>query len=66
MPSKDDIRKQLDDAYKAHLEQHPEAVTLYAAVPEPERRPWRKRPTPSDEAYQRALDQISKGAKDNA
>lgn len=32
-------------------------IVRYAAVAPPERKPWKKRPTPLDEAYQRALNE---------
>lgn len=33
-------------------------VTLYAAQPEPDRKPWRKRPTVQEQAFDRELQKI--------
>lgn len=49
--TKDELRQRL----QAHVEDYQGEVLLYAAEPLPERKPWKKRPTPLDEAYQRAL-----------
>ncbi len=35
-------------------------VTTYAAQPEPERKPWRKRPTVSDQVFQEELQKMQK------
>lgn len=35
-------------------------VTTYAAQPDPERKPWRKRPTVSDQVFQEELQKMQK------
>lgn len=51
MPSKDELRKLLAVQVASHLQVKPEAVTLYAAEREPDRKPWRKRPSLLDKAF---------------
>lgn len=35
-------------------------VTTYAAQPDPERKPWRKRPTVSDQVFQEELQKMQR------
>ena len=35
-------------------------ITTYAAQPDPERKPWRKRPTVSDQVFQEELQKMQK------
>ncbi len=49
--SKDELREKLAQDMAAFRGE----VVRYAAVPPPERRPWKRRPSLTDEAYQQAL-----------
>jgi hypothetical protein len=51
LKSKEDLRKELAEQMATHLQIKPEAVKLYAAEREPDRRPWRKRPSLLDKAF---------------
>jgi hypothetical protein len=39
------------------------AITTYAAQPDPERKPWRKRATVQDQAFQQELQKIEQELK---
>ncbi|MBX4139615.1 hypothetical protein K1567_27400 [Pseudomonas sp. S5F11] len=49
--TKEELRKQLQEHFEQHLQVNPDAVTLYAAVPEPETKPWKKKPSLLDQAF---------------
>ena len=51
MTSKEELRRQLESQVSQHLEQKPDAVTLYAAERKPDRQPWKKRPSLLDQAF---------------
>ena len=54
--TKEELRKQLQEQFEQHLQVNPDAVTLYAAVPEPETKPWKKKPSLLDQAFARLAD----------
>lgn len=60
MKDKDELRKQLEDQVKQHLEQRPDAITLYAAERKPDRQPWKKRPSLLDQAFSAELEKVEK------
>lgn len=49
--TKEELRKQLQEQLEQHLQVNPDAVTVYAAEPEPETRPWKKKPSLLDQAF---------------
>lgn len=53
---KDELRELLEKRTKVFEDVYGGAVTTYAAEPQPERKPWRKRPSLLDEAFQAAID----------
>ncbi|OKS58487.1 hypothetical protein [Pseudomonas syringae] len=53
--TKEELRQQLQDQFDRHLQANPDAVKLYAAEPEPEKRPWKKRPSLLDQAFAQSL-----------
>lgn len=59
--TKEELRKQLQEQFERHLQANPEAVTLYAAEPEPEKRPWKKKPSLLDQAFAQSLADIENG-----
>lgn len=58
--TKEELRKQLQEQFERHLQANPEAVTLYAAEPEPEKRPWKKKPSLLDQAFTQSLSNVEK------
>lgn len=63
MTSKEELRRQLESQVCQHLEQKPDAVTLYAAERKPDRQPWKKRPSLLDQAFS---DELAKAEKEKA
>jgi hypothetical protein len=53
----------LDTQVQRKLEVDPEAITLYAAKPEPERKPYTSKPTVQDKAYIKELEQMRADAE---
>lgn len=58
--TKDELRQQLQEQFEQHLQANPEAVTLYAPEPEPETKPWKKKPSQLDQAFSQDLADIEK------
>ncbi|WP_421560500.1 hypothetical protein [Pseudomonas sivasensis] len=58
--TKEELRQQLQQQFEQHLQTNPDAVTLYAAEPEPETRPWKKKPSLLDQAFAQDLAEIEK------
>lgn len=58
--TKEELRKQLQAQLDQHLQVHPDAVTVYAAEPEPETKPWKKKPSLLDQAFAQDLADIDK------
>lgn len=58
--TKEELRQQLQEQFEQHLQAHPDAVTLYAAEPEPETKPWKKKPSLLDVAFAQDLADIEK------
>ena len=61
--TKDELRQQLQEQFEKHLQANPDAVTLYAAEPEPETKPWKKKPSPLDQAFAQDLAEIEKALR---
>jgi len=53
--TKDELRAELERQAQRYQEVYGGEITLYAAQPEPERKPWRKRKSLLDEAFQNEL-----------
>lgn len=53
--TKDELRAELERQAQRYREVYGGEVTLYAAQLEPERKPWRKRKSLLDEAFQNEL-----------
>ena len=58
--TKEELRQQLQAQLDHHLQVHPDAVTVYAAEPEPETKPWKKKPCLLDQAFAQDLAEIEK------
>ena len=58
--TKDELRAELERQAQRYQELYGGEVTLYAAQPEPERKPWRNRKSLLDEAFQDELAKVEK------
>lgn len=58
--TKEEMRQQLQEKFEQHLQANPDAVTLYAPEPEPETKPWKKKPSLLDQAFAQDLADIEK------
>ena len=58
--TKEELRQQLQEQFEQHLQAHPDAVPLYAAEPEPDTKPWKKKPSVLDQAFAQGLADIEK------
>jgi hypothetical protein len=61
--TKDELRAELERQEQRYKEVYGGAVTTYAAQPEPERKPWRKRATVQDQAFTHELQKMEKELK---
>ena len=57
-PDKDALRAMLESQVQEKLQHDPDAVTTYAAKPEPERKPYTSKPTVQDKAFHKELEQM--------
>ena len=62
-PDKDALRAMLESQVQEKLQHNPDAVTTYAAQPEPEGKPYTSKPTVQDKAFHRELDQMRADAE---
>ncbi|WAH59856.1 hypothetical protein LZ023_10100 [Pseudomonas silvicola] len=58
--TKDELRVELERQEQRYKEVYGGEVTTYAAQPEPERKPWRKRASLLDQAFAQELQKIEK------
>lgn len=56
--NKDQLRAELERQAKQFVENQGGEVTTYAAQPLPERKPWRKRATVSDQVFKQEIEKI--------
>lgn len=62
-PDKDALRAMLEAQIQEKLQHDPDAVTTYAAKPEPDRKPYKSKPTLQDKAFHKELDQMRADAE---
>jgi hypothetical protein len=62
-PDKDALRVMLESQVKEKLQHDPDAVTTYAAQPEPERKRYTSKPTVQDKAFIKELQQMRADAE---
>ncbi|WP_339526429.1 hypothetical protein [Pseudomonas sp. EL_65y_Pfl2_R96] len=62
-PDKDALRAMLESQVQEKLQHDPDAVTTYAAKPEPERKPYSSKPTVQDKAFQKEVEQMRADAE---
>lgn len=58
--TKDELRAELERQEQRYKEVYGGEVTTYAAQPEPERKPWRKRASILDQAFAQEIEKIEK------
>jgi len=58
--TKDELRAELERQAERYKEVYGGEVTTYAAQPDPERKPWRKRATVQDQAFSHELEKMEK------
>ncbi len=63
--TKDELRAELERQEKRYKDVYGGEVTTYAAQPDPERKPWRKRPNYLDQAFERELQKMRKKSSSN-
>ncbi|SDQ42245.1 hypothetical protein SAMN05216487_1726 [Pseudomonas sp. UC 17F4] len=64
--TKDELRAELERQEQRYKDVYGGEVTTYAAQPDPERKPWRKRASVLDQAFAQELEKIEKELKDPA
>lgn len=62
--TKDELRAELERQEQRFKDVYGGEVTTYAAQPEPERKPWRKRASLLDQAFQQELQKMEKELKE--
>lgn len=58
--TKEELRLELERQAQRYKEIYGGEVTTYAAQPEPERKPWRKKPSLLDQVFQEELEKMEK------
>lgn len=61
--TKDELRVELERQEKRYKDVYGGEVTTYAAQPDPERKPWRKRASLLDQAFAQEIEKIEKELK---
>ncbi|MGH8352150.1 MAG: hypothetical protein ACRERY_01255 [Pseudomonas sp.] len=56
--TKEQLRAELEQQARSFIESEGGEIVLYAAQPKPDKRPWRKKPSLLDEAFQTELRKI--------
>ncbi|MFC3606309.1 hypothetical protein [Stutzerimonas tarimensis] len=58
--TKDEMRRELERQAQRFQNLYGGEVVTYAAQPDPERKPWRKKASVHDQAFQKELEKIEK------
>lgn len=58
--TKDELRAELERQAQRYKDVYGGEVVTYAAQPDPERKPWRKKASLLDQAFKQELDKIEK------
>lgn len=61
--TKEELRAELERQEKRYKDVYGGEITTYAAQPDPERKPWRKRASLLDQAFQQEIEKIEKDLK---
>lgn len=62
--TKDELRAELERQEQRYKEVYGGEITTYAAQPEPERKPWRKRASLLDQAFKQELQKMEEELKE--
>ncbi|WP_122341908.1 hypothetical protein [Pseudomonas caricapapayae] len=62
--TKDELRAELERQEQRYKDVYGGEITTYAAQPEPERKPWRKRASQLDQAFKQELQKMEEGLKE--
>ncbi|POP75048.1 hypothetical protein [Pseudomonas syringae] len=62
--TKDELRSELERQEQRYKDVYGGEITTYAAQPEPERKPWRKRASLLDQAFKQELQKMEEGLKE--
>ncbi|GIZ11282.1 hypothetical protein [Pseudomonas sp. NCCP-436] len=58
--TKDELRAELERQAQRYKDVYGGEIITYAAQPEPDRKPWRKKPSLLDQAFDKELERIEK------
>lgn len=58
--TKDELRAELERQARRYKDVYGGEIITYAAQPEPDRKPWRKKPSLLDQAFDKELERIEK------
>jgi hypothetical protein len=58
--TKDELRAELERQAQRYKDVYGGEVITYAAQPDPDRKPWRKKPSLLDQAFEKELEKIEK------
>ena len=64
--TKDELRAELERQAQRYKDVYGGGVITYAAQPDPERKPWRKRARLLDQAFDREIEEIEKDLSSKA
>ncbi|KPX84690.1 Uncharacterized protein ALO63_04386 [Pseudomonas amygdali pv. mori] len=62
--TKDELRAELERQEQRYKDVYGGEITTYAAQPEPERKPWRKRASLLDQVFKQELQKMEEGLKE--
>ena len=64
--TKDELRAELERQEQRYKEVYGGEITTYAAQPEPERKPWRKKASMLDQAFKNELQKMEQDLKEES
>ncbi|MCS3466487.1 hypothetical protein M2401_000197 [Pseudomonas sp. JUb42] len=64
--TKDELRAELERQEQRYKEVYGGEITTYAAQPEPERKPWRKKASVLDQAFKNELQKMEQDLKEES
>ena len=64
--TKEELRAELEKQANRFQAVYGGEITTYAAQPDPERKPWRKKPTVHDQVFKAELQKIEKESSEQA
>ena len=62
--TKDELRAELERQAQRYKDVYGGEVITYAAQPDPDRKPWRKKPSLLDQAFEKEIEKIEKERQD--